>query len=87
MDKVQKSTAHDLANFKMSTANTFSTMNEVLDSRGNISKGNNKAIEDGLEEVKKSVKELKMFITESTRDINHHLEEKEKEAEETHRKI
>lgn len=44
MEKLQKSTALDLSNFKTSTANTFSTMNEVLDSRGNISKGNTKAV-------------------------------------------
>lgn len=53
-------------------------MNEVLDSRGNISKGNNKVFEDGLEEVKKTVKELKVFVTDSTRDINTALDEKEK---------
>lgn len=87
IDKAQKGTAQELNNFKMSTANTFSTMNEVLDSRGNISKGNTKAVEEGLEEVRKNVKELKMFITGSTRDINQHLEEKEREAEESHRKI
>lgn len=67
MEKLQKATAHDLANFKMSTTNTFSTMNEVLDSRGSISKGSNKAMEDDVAEVKKNVKELKQFITESTR--------------------
>jgi hypothetical protein len=49
IDKAQKASAHDLSNFKMSTSNTFSTMNEVLDSRGSISKGNNKSIEEGLE--------------------------------------
>lgn len=32
----------DLSNFKMSTTNTFSTMNEILDSRSQIAKGNNK---------------------------------------------
>lgn len=78
VEKAQKATAHDLSNFKMSTTNTFSTMNEVLDSRGNISKGNNKVFEDGLEEVKKTLKELKMFVTDSTRGINTAFEEKEK---------
>ena len=67
MEKVQKSTAHDLTNFKMSTTNTFSTLNEVLDSRGNISKGSNKGMEDALNEVKLQAKELKLFVTESTR--------------------
>ncbi|CAM6002087.1 unnamed protein product, partial [Sphagnum balticum] len=33
LEKQAKATAHDLSNFKMSTLNTFSTMNEVLDSR------------------------------------------------------
>ena len=67
MEKSQKATVHDLNNFKMSTSNTFSTMNEVLDSRGNISKGNNKEIELAMTEVKQQVKELKQFLTESTR--------------------
>lgn len=71
----------------MSTTNTFSTMNEVLDSRGNISKGNNKVFEDGLEEVKKTLKELKMFVTDSTRGINTAFEEKEKQAQEVYKKF
>jgi surface protein len=44
MEKLQKATALDLSNFKTSTTNSFSTMNEVLDSRGNISKGNTKGL-------------------------------------------
>jgi hypothetical protein len=31
-------------------------MNEILDSRGNISKGSNKGIEDDMNEIKKSIK-------------------------------
>ena len=67
---MQKATSHDLSNFKMSTANTFSTMNEVLDSRGSISKGNNKVVEEAMNEVKSQVKDLKQFVTESTRELN-----------------
>ena len=55
MEKLQKATAHDLSNFKMSTSNTFSTINEVLDSRGSISKGSNKIVEDVISEVKTQV--------------------------------
>ena len=55
MEKMTKATAHDLSNFKMSTANTFSTMNEVLDSRGNITKGNNKAVEEEMAKVKEGM--------------------------------
>ena len=86
MEKVQKATSHDLSNFKMSTANTFSTMNEVLDSRGSISKGSNKVVEDAISEVKSQMKELRQFVTESTRDLNEGLELKEKETQETYRK-
>jgi len=56
MEKMQKAAILDLSNFKASTTNTFSTMNEVLDSRGNISKGNTKGLEDVVAEVKKSIK-------------------------------
>ena len=63
MQKSQKATAHDLTNFKMSTSNTFSTMNEVLESRGSISKGSNKASEEAMNEVKSQVKDLKQFLT------------------------
>jgi hypothetical protein len=44
MEKMQKAAALDLSNFKTSTTNSFSTMNEVLDSRGNISKGSTKGL-------------------------------------------
>ncbi len=70
MEKLQKATALDLSNFKTSTTNSFSTMNEVLDSRGNISKGSTKGLQDDMIEVKKSIKDLKVFVTESTRDLN-----------------
>ena len=87
MEKVQKATSHDLTNFKMSTSNTFSTMNEVLESRGSLSKGNNKEVEQAMVEVKTQVKDLKQFVTESTRDINDAMELKEKEAAEVYRKF
>lgn len=60
----------------MSTTNTFSTLNEVLESRGNISKGNTKGLEEDITEAKKLIKELKLFVTESTRDLNTTLETK-----------
>lgn len=73
MEKAQKATAHDLSNFKISTANQFNTMNEVLDSRGNISKGNNKAMEEEFGKLRDDLKDLKLFVTESTRELNEHL--------------
>jgi len=75
-----------LANFKMSTTNTFSTMNEVLDSRSSISKGNNRALEEEVADIKKGVKELKLFVTDSTRELNSSLEGKEKETQEIYKK-
>ena len=80
VEKAQKATSHDLSNFKLSATNQFNTMNEVLDSRGNISKGNNKAVEEEVGKLREAVKELKVFVTESTRDINEQMELKEKET-------
>jgi hypothetical protein len=76
MEKMQKAAALDLSNFKTSTASNFSMLNEILDSRGNISKGSTKGLEDDMVEVKKSIKELKVFVTESTRDIGSTLDSK-----------
>lgn len=56
MEKQQKATYLDLSNFKMSTTNNFSTMNDILDSRGSVSKGNTKGLEEDMIEVKKSIK-------------------------------
>lgn len=56
MEKMQKATSLDLSNFKMSTTNNFSTMNEILDSRGSVSKGNTKGLEEDMTEVKKAIK-------------------------------
>ena len=78
---MQKATSLDLSNFKVSTTNTFSTMNEVLESRGSISKGNNKVVEEEMVQVKQAMKDLKLFVTESTRDLNDSLEIKEKETQ------
>ena len=70
LEKNQKYTALELNNFKMSTTNTFSTMNEILDSRGSVGKGNSKETEQDVLELKKNIKEFKLFLTESTRDMN-----------------
>ena len=70
LEKNQKYTALELNNFKMSTTNTFSTMNEILDSRGSVGKGNSKETEQDVLELKKNIKEFKVFLTESTRDMN-----------------
>ena len=87
MEKIQKATSHDLTNFKMSTSNTFSTMNEVLESRGSLSKGGNKETEQAMVDIKAQVKDLKQFLTESTRDINDAMELKEKETAEVYLKF
>jgi len=76
IEKVQKAISLDLNNFKVSTTNSFSTMNEVLDSRGSISKGGNKVVEEAINDVKAQMKELKLFVTESTRELNDSLESK-----------
>ena len=73
LEKNQKYTALELNNFKMSTTNTFSTMNEILDSRGSVGKGNSKETEQDVLELKKNIKEFKLFLTESTRDMNETL--------------
>lgn len=38
-------------------------MNEVLESRGSISKGNNKVVEEEMVQVKTAMKDLKLFVT------------------------
>ncbi len=35
-----------------------------------MSKGSNKAMEEDMNEVKKSVKELKLFVTDSMKDVH-----------------
>ncbi len=56
-------------------------MNDILESRGTISKGSTKGLEEDIIEAKKLIKELKLFVTESTRDLNTTLESKEKETQ------
>jgi len=48
----------------------------VLDSRGSVSKGNNKQLEEDITDMKKQLKELKLFVTENTRQLNNHMEDK-----------
>ena len=43
MEKVQKATAQDLSNFKISTQNTFATLNDMVDTRSSTAKGSSLA--------------------------------------------
>ncbi len=52
-----------------------------------MSKGSNKAMEEDMNEVKKSVKELKLFVTDSMKDVHIALQEKEKQGEAIHKKM
>lgn len=41
---MQKATTQDLNNFKLSTQNTFSTLNDVVENRTNNNKGSSLAV-------------------------------------------
>ena len=50
MEKMQKATAQDLSNFKISTQNTFSTINDMVETRASSS-GKGSSLADA-EEIK-----------------------------------
>lgn len=54
------------------------TINEVLESRSQISQGKSSAANEELNEMKKSIRELKTFMTESTRQEHEAQQIKEK---------
>ena len=87
LEKAQKATAQDLSNFKISTQNTFSTINDMVETRSSTGKSSSLADAEEIKEIKKSFKEVKMFITENTREQHEAQEVRDKEAEEVRKKL
>lgn len=67
-----------LSQFKVTTEGQFMTINEVLESRSQISQGKSSAANEELNDMKKSIRELKTFMTESTRQEHEAQQIKEK---------
>lgn len=63
LEKSHKNTHQDLTNFKISTQNTFSTINDMVETRSGATRGASLADSDEIKEIKKSFKEVKTFIT------------------------
>lgn len=50
---MQKATTQDLSNFKLSTQNTFSTINDIVETRVGASKGSSLADNEEIKTIKK----------------------------------
>ena len=81
LEKTQKSTSQELTNFKISTQNTFSTINEVVESRSGLGNKTNLADNEEIKDIKKNFVEIKKFVTENTRDQHEAQKTRDEEEE------